>query len=154
MTSDQTLIARAFAAWVAAGTAATWDNAGAGPAYTAATNYPIFIGPDMPPTPDRIIVVTPTTIAQRMARIDQGLQVRVRGAAKLGDPDDVHTMAQALQDLAYPNGFPAVGVDFGAPIGRVSVLSAARGPIPRDDGGRFGFVANYVIRWRKVAPLI
>lgn len=153
MTSDQTLIVRGFAAWIAAATAASWDGAGAGTPYTAATVYPIFVGPDMPATPDRIIVLTPTVPVQRMARIDQGLQVRVRGAA-FADPDDVHDMAQAIQDLAYPNGFPAVGVDFGDPVGRVAVLSGARGPIDRDDRGRHGFVANYVIRWRKVALIV
>lgn len=151
-TSDQHHVAHGFAAWVAGGTIATWDNAGAGPAYTAATVYPIFIGPDMPPTPDRVIVLTPTAVAQRMARIDQGLQVRVRGVA-YADPADVQDMAQAIHDLAYPNGFPAVGVDFGT-IGRVGVLTGARGPIVRDDDGRYGWVSNYVVRWRKVAPIV
>lgn len=148
--TDQLVIARAFAAWVAAGTAASWD--GTGPAYTAATVYPIFLGPDMPATPDRLIVVTPTTVMQRMARIDQGLQVRVRGV-EYGEPDDVHDMAQAIIDLANPNGFPTTA-DLGAPIGRAVILTGPRSSIARDDGHRHGFVANFVVRYRKVAPYV
>lgn len=152
MTSDQDLVVHGFAAWIAAGTIASWDNDGAGPFYTTSTVYPIFVGPDMPATPDRCIVLNPTIVTQRMARIDQGLQVRVRGTAR-APAADVRDMAQQIQDLAYPNGFPAVGVDFGV-IGRVAVLSSARGPIDRDEAGRHGWVANYVIRWRKVAPIV
>lgn len=152
MTSDQDLVVHGFAAWIAGASAATWDNAGAGPAYTASTVYPIFVGPDMPASPDRCIVLTPTIVGQRMARIEQGLQVRVRGAA-FAAPADVHDMAQAIHDLAWPNGFPASGVDFGV-IGRVVVLSGPRGPIDRDDRGRYGWVSNYVVRWRKVGPIV
>jgi len=145
--NDQDRVVDGFAEWIAAETAATWNPTGQ---YTSATVWPVYRGPDMPPSPDQCIVVTPTVIASRRADIEQGLQVRLRGAA-FAAPQTVRDMAQEIHDLAYPNGFPAVHLDMGG-LRVGAIMPGPRAPIVRDERGRYGWISDYVVRWRKPRP--
>lgn len=136
-----------FAEWIAAETAATWNGTGQ---YTSATVWPVYRGPDMPPSPDQCIVVTPTVVSSRRADIEQGVQVRLRGVA-FASPVAVRDMAQEIHDLAYPNGFPAVHLDMGA-LRVGAIMPGPRAPIVRDERGRYGWISDYVVRWRKPRP--
>jgi hypothetical protein len=145
--NDQDRVVDGFAAWIAAATDASWSAAGA---YTSATVWPIFRGPDMPPSPDQCIVITPTVVGQRRATIDQAIQVRIRGVA-YSSPAAVRDMAQDIHDLAYPNGFPAVHLDMGG-LRVGAIMPGPRAPIVRDERGRYGWISDYVVRWRKPRP--
>lgn len=125
---------------------ATWDYFGAID-YTTADVWPVFIGPDMPASPDRLICVTPGVVTRIRADIIVNIQIRLRGTVD-GDVSEIGNQAQAIADLFYPNGFPLVHVALG-PVRVGAVLPGDTLPIARDESRRHGHVQNFRIRARR-----
>lgn len=153
-----------FAHEIAGGTAAylaglglvAWDDFGEGTAYTADSEWPTFLGPDMPPTPDSVVVITPTSQTKIRGDVLQGLQIRLRGPATSADeahpdPRIVADKAQAIEDALYPNGFPLVHVTLGA-VRVGAVLFGNATPFSPDGRGRHGHVMNFTVRARRPRP--
>lgn len=126
-----------------------WDDNEQGEPYTAETECPTYIGPEMPAGPDRIAVITPGTQTFVRATVTTMMQVRLRGAAD--EPADVVAgHAQAIRDALYPNGFPLAHVSLGdVRVGAV-IPSGSTLPIEADSARRAGYIMNFAIRARRV----
>lgn len=126
---------------------ATWDQFGTGAAYTAASPWPVYLGPNMPSSPDRIIVITPGVQSFVRADVETTIQIRLRGAVD-DTADDVENQAQAIHDAFYPNGFPLGHVSFGGVlIG--AVIPGDTLPLDPDANRRHGSIQNFRIRGRR-----
>lgn len=145
------LLVGGLAQYLAEHDVAEWDDFGSGTAYTSASEWPVFLGPDMPSTPDPIVVLTPGVTSYLRADIMQNVQIRVRGTAGV-DEDEVADRAQRIMDVLYPNGFPLVHAQFGE-IRVGAVLPGDRLPLSRDENRRHGIVQNVRIRARRPRPV-
>lgn len=145
-----------LATYLAAQGAASWDEFGQGTAYTTDTAWPIYIGPDMPTSPDRLIVLTPGVQAHRGADILSSVQIRLRGLPddeNGSHGDEVADKAQQIHDILYPNGFPLVHVAMGdIRVGAVFPGDAL--PLDPDGSRRHGSIQNFRLRTRRVGPSI
>jgi hypothetical protein len=127
----------------------SWNDYDATP-YTDDDEWPTVIGPDGPPTPDQLVVITATTTAPRIrARVMQGVQIRLRGPGSTQDsepdPEIVAAKGQAIADALYPNGFPLVHVLLGdVRVG--AVLSGSTMLLEPDTRGRHGLIMNFTVR--------
>jgi hypothetical protein len=144
------LLAAGFAGWLDVNGIGSWADV-SGP-YTSSTEWPIYLGPDMPSAPDQCIVITPTVRAPRRgADILQSMQVRLRGRADAGR-NDVAAKAQDIEDLCYPNGFPRVFVQLGF-LKAGQILNGPATLLPADGARRVGLTMNYTIRYRNPVAL-
>lgn len=149
--SDSDVVADGLAAWLANGIGPVEFDGLPGVTYDADTEWPIFIGPDVPPTPDRLIVITPLSAPRVRGTVEQDVQIRLRGTG-WDDAWQVRACAQAIVDYCTPNGFPRVHVNMGAVrVGMVKVETQT--PIPVDGQKRPGYTLNLRIRYRKPLPL-
>lgn len=108
--------------------------------------YPVLPGPYVPPSPDRLVVITgaggPGYLTEEPATDGSNFQVMLRGAAE--DPLGAETAAQLLDDLILRAGFP-VTID-GAVICTVSRVGSGPTPLPFDPGDqRISFTSTYTI---------
>lgn len=146
--SDAQAIAEAMAAWFDELGLGTWERSSG--AYTAATEWPIYIGPDMPTTPHRLILITPTVQERLRADIVQSVQVRFRGAQD-APVSTVRDRAQAVMDACYPNGFPRVHTRLGdCNVGAIMFTNWLE--IDSDSIRRHGSIQNYRVRFRRARP--
>lgn len=129
---------------------ASWDDFGAGTAYTGATEWPIFIGPDVPAMPHRVIVLTPGPQMFTRADVMTSVQVRIRGL-KDDTYIEVGDKAQEIMDLLYPNGFPLAHVALGS-IRVGAVIPGSTLPLSPDADRRHGHIQNFGIRSRRPRP--
>lgn len=127
-----------------------WDQYGEGAPYTLASMWPVYPGPDMPSTPDRVVVITPGVTSFIRADIMQTFQIRLRGSK--GSPaSEVHNQMQAIHDVFYPNGMPLSHVALG-PVRVGAVFPADRLPLSADESRRHGVLQNFRIRARRPGP--
>lgn len=146
--SDGDVIARGLAAWLAGADIIAWAPVTG--AYDGTTEWPTYIGPRMPLTPDEVVVITPTTADYVRGDVMQGIQVRLRGAADARD-DAVRARAQSILDMCLPNGFPRTAVL----LGDTRVGGIFPGPntnLGDDAQRRPEVVQNYRIRFRRPRP--
>jgi hypothetical protein len=149
--SDGDVVAAGFAAWIANGIDPIEFDGLPDVEYTTATEWPIYVGPDIPPSPDQVIVITPADAIRVRGTILQSLQIRLRGLAR-EDAWQVRACAQAIIDYCTPNGFPRGHVNMGA-FRAGTVMIRSRMPIPVDGQKRPGMTVNLDIRYRKPLPL-
>lgn len=134
---------------------AAWDDYGNGEPYDADTTWPVFIGPDVPTSPHRLIVLTFAGQTFDRADIETRVQVRLRSLPDNGateDPvDELYRQAQAIHDTFYPNGFPLVHARLGAVrVGKVTPGDTL--PLDPDAARRSGIIQNFRIRSRRPRP--
>ena len=108
--------------------------------------YPMLGGPYIPPSPDRLVVITgaggPGYLTEEPATDGSNFQVMLRGAAE--DPLGAEAQAQALDLLILRAPFPAT-VD-GTVICTVSRVGSGPTPLPFDPGDqRYSFTSTYTI---------
>lgn len=143
-------IAEGMAWYMADHGIANWDRNG-GDAYVDDTPWPTYLGPEMPSTPNRCIVVTPGAQSFVKANVLIGVQIRVRGEVrdKGGSIDQTQQKMQAIHDLFYPNGWPLSN----AMLGNVrvgAVIPGSRMPLSPDERGRHGALEEFGIRARRI----
>lgn len=145
-----------FAAFLAENGAGVWDDFGNGTPYTTGSAWPIYLGPDMPVSPSRLIVLTPGVQTRIRADVIQNMQIRLRGNA--ADPDqlgaaldDVLGKTQEILDLVYPNGFPRAHVQLG-PVRVGAIIPGDILPLASDGNRRPGATLNIRIRARRPRP--
>lgn len=152
------LLTAGVAEFLAARGLASWDQWGEGTPYTAETTWPVFIGPEMPTSPDRCIILTPGVRTLVRANVDQAIQIRLRGLPYVaGNPDSHLTAleyhAQQIADAFYPNGFPLVHADLGGiRVGIVRPGMTSDLPLSQDGNRRHGHIQNIRIRVRRPRP--
>lgn len=108
--------------------------------------YPVLPGPYVPPSPDRLVVITggggPGYLTEEPATDGSNFQAMLRGAPE--DQLGAEAAAQALDHLILRAGFP-VTVD-GAVIVSVSRVGSGPTPLPWDETDqRTSFTSNYTI---------
>lgn len=129
---------------------ASWDDFGNGTPYTSSTEWPIFLGPNMPATPNRLICLTPGVQSFVRADVTTSIQIRLRGSMG-ATSDEVEAKAQAIHDLFYPNGFPLAHVTLGT-IRAGAVLPGDMLPVERDSNRRHGHIQSIRVRSRRPRP--
>jgi hypothetical protein len=144
------------AAMLAAESVLAWDDFGDGTAYDGDTEWPTFLGPLMPASPNRLAVITPTTQLQIRATLLQNFQLRIRGSAITDETEptlqEVSDQRQAILDVLYPNGFPIVHVQLGTVrAGIIRYLGST--PTDPDSSGRLGMMMNFQARARRPRPV-
>ena len=151
-------VASGVAAYLASLDILDWDERGEGTPYADAggnlaegIEWPTYIGPDMPATPDQIIVITPTVQSYMRADIVTGIQIRIRGA-RGALASVVADKGQAIFDALYPNGFPLVHVTMGTVRVGAVLPGDALPPLARDGERRHGFIQNFRLRTRRPRP--
>lgn len=125
----------------------SWDQFGEGTEYTDATAWPTYLGPDVPASPDRLVVITPTAMSTIRATRLVTLQIRLRGAAG-GQLSEVADRAQLIEDTFHPNGFPLAHKLMGN-IRVGAVLPGAPLPMPRDGNRRHEHIQSFTFRARR-----
>jgi hypothetical protein len=108
--------------------------------------YPVLGGPYIPPSPDRLVVITggggPGYLTEEPATDGSNFQVMLRGAPE--DPLGAESAAQLLDDLILRAGFP-VTID-GTVICTVSRVGSGPTPLPYDPGDqRTSLTSTYTI---------
>lgn len=145
-------IAGGLAAFLAAAGVVQWDDFDEDP-YDPLDppEWPTFLGPEMPATPDRCVVLTPTTRSYVRADVMQGVQIRVRGSVD-GVSAEVLDKLQEIHDVIYPNGFPLSNATLGDV--RVGAVLPAGDELPLDPdaGRRRGIIKNVRVRARRPRP--
>lgn len=138
-------------AYLAAKGIATWDDFGDGDAYDVDSSWPVFLGPDMPASPDACIVLTATMRSYVRADVYQGVQIRVRGSID-GPQNEVGFKLQEIHDALYPNGFPLAHATLGDV--RVGAVLPSGDELPLDPDGqrRRGQIKNVRVRARRPRP--
>jgi hypothetical protein len=121
---------------------------------TQETGAPLYLGPYVPPEPDRLVVISPTPgpgYQLEGAADTSAFQALVRG--QQGGDQSLHaqshaeTLAYALDALIFGAQFPAV-----LPSGHVLMLVTRLGGHPSplgpssDDADRFSFVCQYLVQ--------
>jgi hypothetical protein len=123
-----------------------WDG-------TQETGAPLVMGPYIPDTPDKLVILTPTPGAGylREGATDMcGFQARVRGPqGGDGSPEAqeaAEALAYALDALIFGAAYPVA-----LPSGRIAVHAHRLGGAPAplsgepDDGDRFEYTTAYLI---------
>jgi len=134
---------------------ASWDEFGEGEPYTGETEWPIYLGPDMPVSPNRVIVITPGVQSFMRADVMTSVQIRLRGTPSTPqDPhrDEVSSKMQEIHDLFYPNGFPLAHVTMGN-IRVGAVFPGDAQPLDPDGSRRHGALQNFRLRTRRPRPV-
>lgn len=109
-------------------------------------DWPMFEGPDMPTSPDRLVVVTAQEPQFVRGTATATVQVRLRGSVDDG-VDGVLEQAEAIRRAFTPNGFPLVHATLGTlRVGEVRHLNGLT--MSPDASRRFGHVQNYRARFR------
>ena len=108
--------------------------------------YPLLPGPYVPPSPDRLVVITggggPGYTTEEPATDASNFQARLRGAPD--DPFGIESAAQLLDDLVLHAHFPVV-ID-SVPIVTVYRMGSGPTPLPYDPSDRrTEFTSNYII---------
>lgn len=134
---------------------AQWDWEGAAPYALDVDEWPTFLGPQLPPRPDRCVIVTVGTIVRRpRGDVDVPVQLRVRGLPESPDAPgesaaEVAELVQALGDLFQPHGMPLVHTLLGVvPIS--AVMPGGQADLGADDARRPGGTVNVTVRTRRV----
>ena len=144
--STTTRVLTGFATWLRQHGVASWDRDGGQP-YTTETEWPQYIGPDVPPTPHALIVITAGVRSQQGGTITQGAQIRVRGSQD-GPASIADDKMQQILELCSPNGFPRTAVALGTI--RVGMIRAGDlVPLGTDAARRHEAVLNLSIRYRQ-----
>lgn len=144
--STTTRILAGFAEWLRGHGVADWDRDG-GPAYTAATEWPQYIGPAVPPTPHALLVLTAGVRSQVRGTVEQSVQIRGRGIPD-GPASIIDDKLQQILALCSPNGFPRTAVTLGSI--RVGLIRAGDlAPLGTDPARRHEAVLNVTIRYRQ-----
>lgn len=107
---------------------------------------PILMGPYIPPTPDRIVVITPTAgpgIVLEGAADAGAFQARVRGGQN--NQADAEQLAGLLDTLILNAPFPVV-VPSGTVLIHAHRLGSGPSPLSADpdDAERFDYVTQYL----------
>jgi hypothetical protein len=129
----------------------TWLSAQGGWDTSQETGVPFFLGPYIPDTPDRLVILTPTPgagYAREGATDVCGFQARVRGPQGGDGSPDAQAAAEALAyrldalifGAAYPVRLPS-----GQVIVTAHRLSGAPAPMMPDDADRVSFTCQYLI---------
>lgn len=146
------LLVGGLAEYLAAVGLGSWDDFGEGVPNTGSSEWPIYLGPDVPATPDRLIVLTPGTRSFLRADIVTNIQIRLRGSVG-ASADEVQDHAERIHQALYPNGFPLAHVTMGElRIG--AVFPGDTLPLDRDKNRRHGHIQSFRFRGRyKVAKV-
>lgn len=120
--------------------------AGLGWDVTQESAYPLYPGPEILTSPDKLVTITPTTgpgYTTEEAGLDNwGFQLRVRGASD--DPLGPELAMQQLDYLILTAGYPA-SVD-GVTITLAYRSGASPTPLPLDPNDRrFEYVCTYLL---------
>lgn len=126
---------------------ADWDDFGTGAAYDENSEWPVILGPDMPPLPHKLIVLTPGPQSFLRADVLTTVQIRLRGAQD-ATADEVEEEAQAIHDLFYPNGFPLAHVLLGT-VRVGAVFPGDMLPLDPDSQRRHGHIQSIRVRSRR-----
>lgn len=126
---------------------AAWALDGGEP-YTSSTRWPIYLGPDVPPTPSELVVLTLGVRERVRATTTQAVQLRFRGGED-ADPNEVAAKAAEADRVFYPNGFPLSSVILSTGIRLGAILpGSSSSPLGRDDRRRPEYALNVRARFR------
>lgn len=114
---------------------------------TQETGYPVYHGPEIVSSPDRLLFITPTTgpgwVTEEGALDTWGFQARLRGP--FDDPDTPQLMAERLDVLILNHGQDRATID-GVQIKNVTRSGGTPAPLPLDpEDRRFEYVCTYLI---------
>lgn len=144
-------IAGGLAAFLRDAGVLAWDDFEDGTPYESDTEWPTFLGPRMPSSPDAIVAITPTTRSYVRADVIQGIQIRVRGSVD-ADLNEVTLKGQEIHDVLYPNGFPLAHATLGTVRVGAVIPSGDELPLDADDARRRGYIMNVRVRARRPRP--
>lgn len=117
-----------------------WDG-------TQESGAPLIMGPYVPDSPDKMVVVSPTPgpgFQFEAAADASGFQARVRGGQN--DQPGAESLAYALDSLILGAQFPVLGAS-GKTIIHIHRLGGTPWPLSPnpDDAERFSYVTQYVV---------
>ena len=135
-------LADGFGVFLTAAALLDWDAV----TLNTAAVWPMLEGPDMPTSPNRLVIVTAGEPVFVRATATANVQVRLRGAVDAG-VDEVLEQAERIRRAFTPNGFPLVHATLGTlRVGEVRHLNGL--VLSPDASRRFGHVQNYRVRFR------
>lgn len=150
--SQAEVLTNALGAHLAAVGLADWDGGTmtVGTEYDGATEWPQFMGPNMPMLA-RVLVLTPTATTTLRASVTQSFQIRARDRAD-AQVWDIAAKLQQIRDHFTPGGHPRSSFLLGdVAVSKVVTLDPTI--LPDDAERRPGATLNLTIHARRIASV-